>query len=76
MNNHTLIYPCYWNISVTKDIKLFFFKVFLHEKDELNIYRNLEDAENNTNPLLKNPIRSQNGKAFVFDDLKILINLF
>lgn len=67
LNNHTLINPCHWTINGSgHQIILFFVDIFLHEKDELNIYRTLEDAENNTNPLLKNNISSQNGKSFNF----------
>lgn len=73
LNVHNLTYPCYWQINVTGTINLFFFEVFLDNTDYANIFTSYEDAENKTNPLLKNSMKSQNGTTTIITKESFLV---
>lgn len=64
---HNLSHPCQWTITPNNSgpINLFFSSVLLHFEDELTIYKSAEDAKNHTNPLIKEPIHSQNGSLTI-----------
>ncbi|KFM69526.1 hypothetical protein X975_02411, partial [Stegodyphus mimosarum] len=70
---------CYWEIhphskSNHTEIKvnIFFESLFLHENDAVTLYKNLDDARNDTSPLMK-PLYAQNGSVTVLTNEKVVV---
>ncbi|XP_035233733.1 uncharacterized protein LOC118205550, partial [Stegodyphus dumicola] len=70
---------CYWVIDPVSKAKhsepkvnIFFSILFLHANDVVTLYKNLDDAINDTPPLM-NPLYAQNGSVTVLTNEKVVV---